>query len=382
MNKIALVFGTRPETIKIAPIALAIQASGESEVWLWNTGQHRDLVAPMLTAFGLKTNRDLGLMTQGQSPGAFFARAVAGVASAIEAERPDWLVVQGDTTTAAAASLAAFYAKVPVAHVEAGLRTYDLQSPWPEEYNRRVISEGAEWHFAPTNEAKQNLFKENMPEGRVLVTGNTGIDALLWMTKKLRGEDGREFAEKWKNLDPNRPLILCTLHRRESFGETMVGLMSSLKGLVESTNAQIVLPLHPNPEVRKAATAVFGAEPPASLHIINPLEYREFLWLMDHCTFLITDSGGVQEEAPALGKPVIIAREKTERPEAVRAGAAILAGTDPVKIAACAKQLLTDRSAYEKIARPRMIFGDGKASERIHDALLSRHKMEPFSSEY
>jgi UDP-N-acetylglucosamine 2-epimerase (hydrolysing) len=370
-KKIALVFGTRPEINKMARLAHAIRSRGsDADLWLWNTGQHRDLVAPMLKSFELQADEDLGLMTQGQSPGAFFARALDGMARMLEARRPDWLVVQGDTSTAAAAGLAAFFAKVPVAHVEAGLRTFDLSAPWPEEYNRRLIAVGASWHFAPTELARTNLLNEGVDPSRVVVTGNTGIDALLWMVKRLRGAEGREFSFKWQRLDSARPLVLVTFHRREAFGSTMRGLMRAVLELVSGGKVQVVLPLHPNPEVRNAAAEIFRGELGNSLHIVDPLEYREFLWLMDRSSFLITDSGGVQEEAPSLGKPVIVAREKTERPEAVKAGAALLAGTDPALIVACARRLLEDSAFYSAMAKPRQVFGDGHASERIANVLL------------
>lgn len=369
-NKIALVLGTRPETIKLAPLAQESLRRGFS-AHIWNTGQHRDLVAPLLGAFGLRAHVDLNLMTSGQSPAAFFARAVAALSATIQAERPDWILVQGDTSTAAAAALAGFYEKVPVAHVEAGLRTHDLQSPWPEEYHRRLIAVSADQHFSPTPSAAENLVREGVPPEKIRVTGNTGIDALLWMRQKLRGEAGTPFQEKWAVRLQGKPLVLCTLHRRESFGETMDGLMRAVLTLARSTEAHVLLPLHPNPEVQRAA-AVLRANKPENLHLTEPLDYQEFVWLMDRCAFLISDSGGVQEEAPALGKPVIIARDKTERPEAVSAGSNILAGANPDALVSHATRLLSDPAALARMAVPRFPFGDGHAAPAILDSLLEK----------
>ncbi len=363
-KKVALLLGTRPEAIKLAPLAL----KGSKNIQIWNSGQHRDLVRPMLSAFGLEPHLDLGLMQPGQTPASFFSRAVGAISEAIQSERPDWIVVQGDTTTAAAGAVAAFYENIPLAHVEAGLRTYDLRSPWPEEYNRRLIAVSARWHFAPTPMAREHLLNEKIPSEKILVTGNTGIDALLWMVERLR-TPGNALEKKWDILDPHRALILCTLHRREAFGEAMRSLMEALAELARTTSAQIILPLHPNPEVRAAAHAAFGTTKPASLLVVDPLEYEEFLWLMDRSTIVVSDSGGVQEEAPTLGKPVVVTRNKTERPEAVAAGAAILAGTHGPDIVGAVRQLLDSAEMYKKMAVPRFLFGNGKAAEQILDAL-------------
>jgi UDP-N-acetylglucosamine 2-epimerase (non-hydrolysing) len=364
-KKVVVIFGTRPEAIKISVAARELERRGNVQLELWNTGQHRDLVAPVLKAFGIKADKYLDLMTNNQAPGAFFSRAVETLAAEFAVAKPSCVLVQGDTTTAAAASMAAFYARIPVAHIEAGLRTYDNNSPWPEEFNRRVISVGANWHFAPTEQARQNLLKENVPSDRIYVTGNTGVDSLLWMAEKLRGPDGGKYQKKWQAKLSDRKLVLCTFHRRESFGAPMKELMTAIKLLAKLDEAEIVLPLHPNPEVRKAAKEVLGEVPPERLHLEEPLDYPEFIWLMDHCHFILSDSGGIQEEAPSLGKPVIVTREITERPEAVKAGANVLAGTHPRQILQTANALLRDQQLYRKMAIPRAIYGDGHASEKI-----------------
>ena len=370
MKKIAIVLGTRPEAIKLAPVIIEGRKRKNAEILVWNTGQHRDLVRPMLGAFSIEPSLDLCLMSPGQSSAELFSRVVSGISSAIEEEKPDWVLVQGDTTTAAAACLSAFYQNIPVGHVEAGLRTGDLFAPWPEEYHRKLISLSATWHFAPTEATKKNLLNEAVLLSKVLVTGNTGIDALLWMVEKLRGKEGEKFQEKWGKIDFNRPVILCTLHRREAFGEAMLGFMQALVDL-SSSGSQVILPLHPNPEVRKAAQAVFGGKKLDNLFLEDPLDYQEFIWLMDRATLLLTDSGGVQEEAPTLGKPLIITRDKTERPEAVEAGAAILAGTDREKITNAVLRVLNDETLRLNMGKPRPIFGDGKASQRIFDTLFA-----------
>lgn len=365
--KVFLIFGTRPEAIKMAPVALEANRRKGVDLKIVNTGQHREMVAQMMSIFGLQASYDLQLMTPGQTPDRIFARAVEGIGKLLERDRPDWVLVQGDTTTAAAAALAGFYHRIRVGHVEAGLRTHDLSAPWPEEYNRRIITLSSHIHFAPTQEAVSNLLAEKVPQHQVVLTGNTGIDALFLMLERLRGPAGARFAERWAFL--KKPLVLCTLHRREAFGPAMEGVMRAVRRIAESGKAEIVLPLHPNPAVRSAATKVFGEASIQGLHLVDPLDYPEFLYLMDRSILLLTDSGEVQEEAPSIGKPVVVTRDKTERPEAVQAGAAVLAGTDPDRIEKEVRRILGDESVRAKMATPRPLFGDGKASVRILDAI-------------
>lgn len=366
--KVMLVLGTRPEVIKMAVLAHTLRANKEFEVILVNTGQHKELVQQMLKVFGLEADHDLALMTGGQSPASLYARAMEGVGQVIRQEQPKWVLVQGDTGTAAAAAMAAFYERVPVAHVEAGLRTHDLMSPWPEEYNRRSIALSASLHFAPTESAKENLLAEKIDSARIVLTGNTGIDALLWMVERLRGDEGQEFVQRWGCL-LHKPFLLCTFHRREAFGDGLLGILEAVADLVRSGEVQCVLPLHPNPKVQEAAHSVF-ADKPNGLFLTTPLDYKEFVWLMDRATLLLTDSGGVQEEAPTLGKPVVVTRDKTERPEAVSAGSSVLAGMEKSNVLVQVRRILQNKDVMDSMAVPRPVYGDGKASVRIAEALL------------
>lgn len=368
MKRFFVICGTRPEVIKLAPVVRALQALPGSQVILVNTGQQLELTRQMLSFFGLASHHDLGLMLPNQRPEELFSRALSALGSLLQSERPDWVVVQGDTGTAAAGAMAAFLNHIPVAHVEAGLRTYNLQSPWPEEYYRRLITVGAALHFAPTESARANLLKESVAPEKILTTGNTGIDSLLWTRERLRVDESRGFAARWAALDFSRPFVLSTFHRREALGAPMLGVFEAVRELSASGEAQFVLPLHPNPRVREAAKAVFGEKAPG-LHLVDPLDYEEFCWLMDRATLLLTDSGGVQEEAPALGKPVVVARDETERQEAVTAGASVIAGADKVGVLREVRRLLGDKDLLAKMSVPRDIFGDGRAGKRIADKL-------------
>lgn len=305
-------------------------------------------------------------MQPGQSPGDVLRASLDGVQREIKSFRPSWVIAQGDTTTAAASGLAAFYAKVPFAHVEAGLRTYDLQSPWPEEFNRRLLALCAQLHLAPTAEARDALLKEGTPEVTVHVTGNTGIDALLLARDRLRANPAEQWKNRWADLGSHA--VLCTLHRRENFGHPLREILRAIRKLADTTPLQFIFPVHRNPAVREAVAEVFPGlkwDQPGKIRLVDPLEYAEFIYLMDRSLFLLTDSGGVQEEAPCLGKPVLVCRESTERPEAVAAGAAICVGTEAIAIEAACNRLLNDPAHFASMAKERFLFGDGKASERI-----------------
>lgn len=369
-TKIMLVLGTRPEAVKLASIVWELSSRKSLvDLVVVNTGQHRELLQQMLNIFEIETQYDLALMSSGQGLASLYARALEGVSELLAKEKPDWVVVQGDTSTAAAAAQAAFYARIPVAHVEAGLRTYDMDAPWPEEYNRRAIALTAKLHFAPTEPARRNLLDEGVDPSGIFLTGNTGIDSLLWMSKRVSGEGGKKFSRKWK-FEPALPLVLCTFHRREAFGDSMRGIFSAVAELAGKREAQIVLPMHPNPEVQRAARAAFGESPPSGVHLCAPLDYEEFVWLMNEARLIVTDSGGVQEEAPTIGKPVVVMRDKTERPESVTAGSSILAGTSGENLLTAVRGILGDKNRLERMSVPRPVYGDGRAAKRIAAAML------------
>lgn len=367
--KIALVFGTRPEAIKLAPLHLELARRPAFKPLIWATAQHRQMLDQVLGVFGLRPDRDFDLMRPGQSLTDVTVAVLRAMEAALAEERPDCIVVQGDTTTAFAAALAGYYRQIPVAHVEAGLRTRNKFAPYPEEMNRRLVSSIADLHFAPTERARQNLLDEKAPPDRIWVTGNTVIDALAIVAEKVRREppprpDG--FPEG--PFDANRRLILITGHRRENFGRGFESICRAISDLAARyPNCEFVYPVHPNPNVQAPVHRLLGGK--HNVHPIPPLEYRPFVWAMDQSYFLLTDSGGVQEEAPYLGKPVLVMRETTERPEAIDAGTARLVGTDAAKIVAEAARLMDAPAAYEAMSRAHNPFGDGRASGRIADAL-------------
>lgn len=388
---ILTVFGTRPEAIKMAPLVRAIeQAPQRFEHTLCVTAQHRQMLDQVLAIFDLEPDIDLDLMQPGQSLTGITIRILEGLQAVFEKKRPDLVLVHGDTTTTFAASLAAFYHKVPVAHVEAGLRTHDRHHPWPEEINRRLTDVLAELYFAPTEIARQHLLKEALPEEKIVLTGNTVIDALLWVRDRLRALDDQDlpalfaqnveekpleesliqaFIERRRLNDPlQRPLVLLTGHRRENLGRGFEGIISAVRRLAKAyPQALFVYPVHLNPRVQKPVyDALSGIE---NVALIPPLDYAPFVLLMDLSTLILTDSGGIQEEAPSLGKPVLVMRETTERPEALTAGTARLVGTDPDRIVEEASRLLDDRQAYEAMAQAQNPFGDGQASQKILAAI-------------
>ena len=364
MNRpVALVFGTRPEAIKMAP--LAAELGRRRPVSIVVTAQHRALLDGVLRTFDLVPDVDLDLMLPGQSLTDLGGRALMALGRAFEALRPAAVLVHGDTTTTLAASVAGYYAGVPVGHVEAGLRTGDLRRPFPEEGNRRVAAAVADWHFCPTSQARENLLGEGVDDARIIVAGNTVIDALQAALPRARAL-GRP-----PELPPlDGRLLLVTAHRREAQGEGLASLCRALLELVGTyADLRVVYPLHPNPAVGAVARTLL-VHP--RIHLIPPQEYLPFLWLLDRCDLVLTDSGGLQEEAPALGRPVLVARDVTERPEAVAAGTVRLVGTDAARVVAEVSRLLDDRTAYEAMARALNPYGDGTASQRIADFLEER----------
>jgi UDP-N-acetylglucosamine 2-epimerase (non-hydrolysing) len=378
MRRLLLVFGTRPEAIKIAPVALGLRGqSGEFETVLCSTGQHIDMLNQTLSVFGLKPDIDLKLMTPRQTLADLTARAVGALDNVMSRVRPDLVVVQGDTTSAMVAALSAYYHRTPVSHVEAGLRTDDTYQPFPEEGNRRLISTLAALHFAPTPSAAYRLQQEGVPEGRIFVTGNTIIDSLLRV---------RENSEHGGNLarPSSRRRVLVTMHRRENRGAALEDTCRAILQLVDrNRNVEVVFPVHSSPFVREPVTRLLSGH--ARIILTGPLGYQEFILLMNSCHLILTDSGGIQEEAPALGKPVLVLRDTTERPEAINAGTARLVGTDPTRVLSETETLLHSEKAYEAMARAQNPYGDGRAAERIVAALrfhfsLLAERPEPFIS--
>lgn len=356
------VLGTRPEAIKLAPLVRAAQEQpSRFRARVCVTAQHREMLDQVLTAFGLETHHDLNVMQSGQTLSQSFARIVASLEPVFQGERPDITVVQGDTTTTFCGALASFYARVPVAHVEAGLRTGDIAQPFPEEMNRVLTSRLASLHFAATEGAAANLRAEGVNASDIGVTGNTGVDAILHIRDGL--ESGRVRADPAVAADPSKRLIMVTAHRRESFGPGFERICEALARLAARGDVEIVYPVHPNPNVREPVRRLLGNIP--GIRLIEPLGYVPFVDLMRRSTLLITDSGGVQEEGPSLGKPVLVLREKTERPEAVEAGTVRLVGTDPARIVAEAETLLDDPEMYRRMSRVHNPYGDGRASGRI-----------------
>lgn len=378
MKKIMLVFGTRPEAIKMAPLVKAFQAKNdEFETIVCVTGQHREMLDQVLHLFDIKPDFDLNIMKQGQDLYDITSRVLLGMRDVFKVCKPDILFVHGDTTTSTAAALAGFYLQIPVAHVEAGLRTNDIYSPWPEEMNRQITGRIATYNLSPTQLSRQNLLKENVDENKITVTGNTVIDALHWVTAKIKSDkklddnlslDLKSKGYDTKRLVGNRRLILITGHRRENFGDGFLHICHAIQDLAKKfPEVDFVYPMHLNPNVRKPIHQVFGEDLNnlGNIFFIEPLEYLPFVFLMEKSDIVLTDSGGIQEEAPGLGKPVLVMRNTTERPEAVDAGTVKLVGTDYDAIVDNASKLLTDRNLYNKMSKATNPYGDGKACERI-----------------
>ncbi|MDA8592483.1 UDP-N-acetylglucosamine 2-epimerase (non-hydrolyzing) [Planctomycetota bacterium] len=371
---VLLVFGTRPEAIKMAPVHRALAQDPRFRVRVCVTAQHREMLDQVLELFGIEPEYDLDLMRPGQDLSAITGSVLEGLKGVLEEAAPDYVLVHGDTTTTMAASLAAYYARVPVGHVEAGLRTGDIYSPWPEEMNRRLTGSIATLHFAPTEAARANLLREGVDDARIAVTGNTVIDALLTMVERARAGGEGEFSERFEGIDLDRRLVLVTGHRRENFGGGFERICQALAELSRTPDVEIVYPVHLNPNVQEPVHRILGSLP--NVHLIAPQEYLPFLFLMDRAHLIITDSGGIQEEAPSLGKPVLVMRDTTERPEAVEAGTVRLVGTDAKVIVDAARTLLEDEDEYRSMSFAHNPYGDGAASQRIADALAAAIKGE------
>ncbi len=383
MKKIMLVFGTRPEAIKMAPLVKEFQKhSDKFQTIVCVTGQHREMLDQVLHIFEIVPDYDLNIMKQGQDLYDVTARVLLGMRDVLKEVQPDVVLVHGDTTTSTAAALAAFYLQIPVGHVEAGLRTHNIYSPWPEEMNRQLTGRIATYHFAPTPLSRKNLLTEGISEDQITVTGNTVIDALYMVVDKIKKDKvldaALENVLKESGYDVNRlsggkKLVLITGHRRENFGDGFISMCKAIKALKEKyPDMDFVYPMHLNPNVRKPIHEVFGEDLSGlgNMFFIEPLEYLSFVYLMEKSTIVLTDSGGIQEEAPGLGKPVLVMRDTTERPEALEAGTVKLVGTDYDKIVGEVSALIEDEAYYDRMSKAVNPYGDGKACERIIHLLL------------
>lgn len=383
MKKIMLVFGTRPEAIKMAPLVMEFQKHPDRfETIVCVTGQHRQMLDQVLEIFDIKPDYDLNIMKQGQDLYDVTARVLTGMRDVLKEAQPDVVLVHGDTTTSTAAALAAFYRQIPVGHVEAGLRTHNIYSPWPEEMNRQITGRIATYDFAPTPLSRANLLAEGVAEEKISVTGNTVIDALYWVVDKIKNTPAlnESLAKELVNagydtarLSNGRKLVLITGHRRENFGDGFISMCKAIKALTQKyPEVDFVYPMHLNPNVRKPIHEVFGEnlEGLGNMFFIEPLEYLSFVYLMEKSNIVLTDSGGIQEEAPGLGKPVLVMRDTTERPEALEAGTVKLVGTDYDVIVNEVSALLDDHAHYEKMSKAINPYGDGKACKRIVTSLL------------
>lgn len=381
MKSVMLVFGTRPEAIKMAPLVKKMQTYDELKVIVCVTGQHREMLDQVLDIFDIQPDYDLNIMRQGQDLYDVTSRVLTGMRDVLDSAKPDVVLVHGDTTTSMAAALASFYRQIPVGHVEAGLRTRNIYSPWPEEINRQMTGRIATYNFAPTDLSKRNLLNENVAEASITVTGNTVIDALHMVTDKIKSDQElnkslekalRSAGYDVARLHGGKKLVLVTGHRRENFGAGFLSICNALKTLSEKfSDVDFVYPMHLNPNVRRPIHEVFGEnlDTLANVFFIEPLEYLQFVFLMGKSSIVLTDSGGIQEEAPGLGKPVLVMRDTTERPEAVVAGTVKLVGTDYDKIVEETSKLLLDKEAYQAMSRAINPYGDGKACDRICRAL-------------
>ena len=383
MKNMMLVFGTRPEAIKMSPLVKEFQKYPEKfETIVCVTGQHREMLDQVLRIFDIQPDYDLNIMKQGQDLYDVTARVLTGMRDVLKETRPDIVLVHGDTTTSTAAALAAFYQQIPVGHIEAGLRTHNIYSPWPEEVNRQITGRIATYHFAPTSLSKDNLLQEGISGEQIIVTGNTVIDALYMVVEKIKN-DGILSCELEKvlkasgydisRLSDGRKLVLITGHRRENFGDGFISMCKAIKSLSEKyPEVDFVYPMHLNPNVRKPIHEVFGESQRANLFFIEPLEYLSFVYLMEKSAIVLTDSGGIQEEAPGLGKPVLVMRNTTERPEALEAGTVKLVGTDYDRIVTEVSSLLSNNVYYSQMSKAVNPYGDGKACERIVDFLKDK----------
>ena len=368
--KVLTVFGTRPEAIKMAPLVHALAKDPDFDAKVCVTAQHREMLDQVLNLFSIVPDYDLNIMRPGQGLTEITCRILEGLKPILESFRPDVVLVHGDTTTTVAASLAAFYQRIPVGHVEAGLRTGDLSSPWPEEANRTLTGHLALYHFAPTENSRSNLLRENIAEKHIYVTGNTVSDALFWVRDSILDDASlqEKLAARYPFLDPNKKLILVTGHRRESFGRGFEEICHALADIAaQHDDVQIVYPVHLNPNVSEPVNRILGHV--ENITLIEPQDYLPFLWLMNHAWLILTDSGGIQEEAPSLGKPVLVMRDTTERPEAVDAGTVRLVGTNCQRIVEEVSRLLNDNDAWQAMSHAHNPYGDGQACGRILHAL-------------
>jgi UDP-N-acetylglucosamine 2-epimerase (non-hydrolysing) len=374
MVKVLTVFGTRPEAIKMAPVVRAFHAcNGRVRHRTCVTGQHREILDQALEFFAVRPDLDLNLMVKGQTPAQLAARVMDRFSMVLDAERPDWVLVQGDTTTTMAAALAASYRGVKVAHIEAGLRTFDKTQPFPEEINRVLVGTVADLHFAPTGLARANLLAEGVDADKIFVTGNPGVDAFFQTLDTLNGGPKND---PLSGIPDDQRIILATAHRRENHGAPLESICLSLRAIADRyrDRVQIVFPVHPSAVVFETVHEILGGV--HGVRLLRPLEYRTLVHVMRRCNFVLTDSGGIQEEAPSLGKPVLVMREVTERPEGVNAGNALMVGTDRFRIVDEATRLIEDKKAYLRMARPINLYGDGNASPRIASALLGEEVQE------
>ena len=382
MKTVMLVFGTRPEAIKMCPLVKEFQKSpNDFRTIVCVTGQHREMLDQVLQIFDVTPDYDLNIMKQGQDLYDVTSRVLLGLRDVLKQEQPDIVFVHGDTTTSTAAAIAAFYQQIPVAHVEAGLRTHNIYSPWPEEMNRQITSRIAAYNYAPTPLSRQNLLQENVANETITVTGNTVIDALYMVVNKIKQDQqlGEQLAQNIltagydvNRLSHDKKMVLITGHRRENFGDGFIKMCTAIKDLTQKyPDVDFIYPMHLNPNVRKPIHEVFGEElnDLGNMFFIEPLEYLNFVYLMEKCTIVLTDSGGIQEEAPGLGKPVLVMRDTTERPEAVDAGTVKLVGTNYQKIVDNVSQLLDDLEYYNTMSKAVNPYGDGKACERIVNQL-------------
>lgn len=378
MLKVMLVFGTRPEAIKMAPLVKEFQKHEDTfQTIVCVTGQHRQMLDQVLQLFDIVPDYDLNIMKQGQDLYDVTARVLTGLRDVLQEARPDVVLVHGDTTTSTAAALAAFYQQIPVGHVEAGLRTHNIYSPWPEEMNRQLTGRIATWHFAPTALSRENLLRESVADDHIVVTGNTVIDALYWVVNKIKTDAAlndelgnllEQAGYDVHRLDNGRKLVLITGHRRENFGDGFIHMCTAIRDLTQKyPDVDFVYPMHLNPNVRKPIHEVFGEDLSGlgNMFFIEPLEYLSFVYLMEKAAIVLTDSGGIQEEAPGLGKPVLVMRDTTERPEALEAGTVKLVGTDYAKIVGEVSTLLEDAAAYEQMSKAVNPYGDGLACSRV-----------------
>jgi len=376
MKTILFVFGTRPETIKVAPLILRLKKNPNYKVLVCSTGQHREMLKPLLHFFNITPDFDLDLMTPGQALTIFSSRLMQGLQGILDREKQsghqvDQMIVQGDTTSSLIGGLVAFYNQIEVIHLEAGLRSHNIYSPFPEEFNRKALSLATNIHLAPTPEAKQNLLNENIESEKIYITGNTGIDALFEVKRTIENTKAlrEQFESDFSYLDQTKKLILVTMHRRESFEKNIKMVMQGILDLaLIRTDIEFLIPLHLNPEVRKIAASVFQHKP-NNIHLVEPIDYIPFVYVMNRSHFIITDSGGIQEEAPSLGKPVLIARENTERPEAITAGTSKLVALEKNEFKATVIELLDNKQVFESMAHAKNPFGDGQACAIIEKLL-------------